>query len=312
MKSERDPLASARSEFEKLKLEVDGSGKKLTISAIARLAGVDRKYFYGKINTPDESKRQAWINLGEEINRFRSSQVSLGEIRPEASIAQKLQNALIDNYRLLESVGDLEKSRAKMQDLIFSKDKRLEELQAHVARLESNLLFAKSEKGAVVGFGSKPHIVSPDLLREGTDSLSLKKAWVLALDKLRTELDRPLDKTLYITVGAPGSGKSTWSLNQSHQKNFSIIFDACCMTKVDRYEVLSLGRKYPRTKVVAVVFYVEFSTLRKRNDLRESAKQLPMDKLSSMFESLEYPSLGDASEFFDEIVMVRGEAGLVH
>ena len=75
---------------------------------------------------------------------------------------------------------------------------------------------------------------------------------------------------------------------------------------------MSLGRKYPGTKIVAVVFNVSFPTLKKRNNLRESAKQLPLEKLSSMFDVLEPPSLEDASEFFDEIVMVRGAAGIVH
>ncbi|WP_128637310.1 hypothetical protein [Pseudomonas taiwanensis] len=242
---------------------------------------------------------------------FRNRQRSPEQVGSEASISKKLENALIENYRLLESVSDLEKSRAKMQELLSSKGKQLEELQAHSGRLEDSLLFATSDKRSIVGFGSKPHIISPDLFRKGVDSLSLKKAWVMALDKLRVELDRPIEKTLYITVGAPGSGKSTWSLNQSYQNNFSIIFDACCLTRADRYEVLSLGRKYPSTKIVAVVFYVTFSTLKKRNNLRESDKQLPFEKLKSMFESFEQPSLEDVSEFFDEIVMVRGEGSFV-
>lgn len=306
MKSKKDALVDAKLAFDKLKKDAEQSGSRLTISAVARLANVDRKYFYGKVNTPDESKRQAWVSLGEEINEFRNRQRSPVQVSSEASISKKLDNALIENYRLLESVGDLEKTRAKMQELLSSKGKQLEELQAHSGRLEDSLLFATSDKRSIVGFGSKPRIISPDLMREGVDSLSLKKAWVLALDKLRTELDRPIEKTLYITIGAPGSGKSTWSLNQAHHKNFSIIFDACCLTRADRYEVLSLGRKYPHTKIVAVVFYVTFPTLKKRNNLRESAKRLPLDKLRSMFESLEKPSLEDASEFFDEIVMVRG------
>lgn len=104
---------------------------------MARLANVDRKYFYGKVNTPDESKRRAWVSLGEEINEFRNRQRSPEQVGSEASISKKLENALIENYRLLESVSDLEKSRAKMQELLSSKGKQLEELQAHSGGLRT-------------------------------------------------------------------------------------------------------------------------------------------------------------------------------
>mgnify|MGYP003586231891 CR=1 FL=1 len=123
MNGERDPLVDAKSAFDRLKLESEISDAKLTISAVARLAKVDRKYFYGKINTPDESKRQAWVALGEEINGFRSRQKNPKVVCSEITLARKLENALIENYRLLESVADLERTRAKMQELLSSKEK---------------------------------------------------------------------------------------------------------------------------------------------------------------------------------------------
>lgn len=312
MSSEIDRLAVARDAFEALKRQSQASGGKLTISAVAREAKVDRKYFYGKINTPDESKRKAWIALGVEINEYRAKQKAIIEDSPGLSVGEKLENALVENYQLLETVGQLEGMRAKMQGLLTLKQKEIDELQRHSDRLEYDLIHARSDKRSVVPFGSKPHVISPDELRSGTDALAFKKAWVHALEKLRAELNRPAEKTLYIMIGAPGSGKSTWSMNQHVSQNYSIIFDACCMTKSDRYDVLSLGRQYTSTKIIGVVVCAEFLTLKKRNNTRETAKRVPLSKLSAMYESLEIPSMEDSDEIFDEIIFVRGEAVNVH
>lgn len=312
MNSERNRLEVARDAFEALKRQCEVSGGKLTISAVAREAKIDRKYFYGKINTPDESKRKAWLTLGVEINEYRARQKVIVEASNEIPIGAKLENALIENYKLLETVGQLEGIRAKMQELLAVKQKQIDELENHASRLESDLIHARSDKRSVVPFGAKPHIISPDALRSGADALALKKAWVQALDKLRSELNRPTEKTLYVMIGAPGSGKSTWSMNQYFSQNYSIIFDACCLTKSDRYDVLSVGRLYPNTKIVGVVVCADFLTLKKRNNNRETAKRVPLSKLSVMYESLEMPSMEDSDEIFDEIVLVRGDVVNVH
>lgn len=312
MSSERDKLAVARDAFEALKRQCEASGGKLTISAVAREAKVDRKYFYGKINTPDESKRKSWIALGVEINDYRASQRVHAEVSSEVPVNTKLENAIIENYKLLETVGQLESMRAKMQELLAAKQKQVDDLQRHSGHLEGELVHARSDKRSVVAFGSKPHIISPDAMRSGTDALAFKKAWVQALDTLRGELNRPAEKTLYVMIGAPGSGKTTWSMSQHVSQGYSIIFDACCLTKSDRYDVLSLARQYANTKVVGVVICTSFLTLKKRNNTRETSKRLPLSKLSGMYELLEVPSIEDGDEMFDEILLVRGESVNVH
>ncbi|MNF16025.1 hypothetical protein D3C80_2188790 [compost metagenome] len=58
--------------------------------------------------------------------------------------------------------------------------------------------------------------------------------------------------------------------------------------------------------MVAVVFCVLLETLEARNLKRISADKLPVEKLRAFYESIEYPSLFDEHEMFDEILMLRG------
>ena len=63
--------------------------------------------------------------------------------------------------------------------------------------------------------------------------------------------------------------------------------------------------QHQKTKVVAVVFYADLTTLESRNTAREDARKVPVSKLRAMYRSIEYPTLADSIERFDEIMMLR-------
>lgn len=306
MITNRERLVRARAAFEKLKSEYYLTGVKLSISSVAKIANVDRKYLYGKINTPDKELVRCWVKLGEEINAFRKTHNGPVQEISELPVANKLQNALIDNYKLLENVHDLEAIRDRLQELLSTSQRKLKELEAVTRRYELSALQHQSASPVVANLKNRPHLISPDAERQGSDQLALKKAWVLALNQLRITLARPVEKKLFITVGAPGSGKSTWCRSFSGEKGVSILFDACNLTQSDRYELLDIARQAEDTKVVAVVFYADLRTLEARNRMREESKKVPVSKLRTMYNSIEYPSLVDGDEFFDEIIMLRG------
>jgi predicted kinase len=142
-------------------------------------------------------------------------------------------------------------------------------------------------------------------LAAGDDSLSRTKAWVKAINELRVVLTRPVEKNLYVTVGVPGSGKTTWASTLQASNKLQLIFDACSITKSDRYEILDIASAYTNIRRIAVLFKVSIDTALERNSFRGISTRVPDEKIRSMFSSIEYPEVFDSSEIFDEIIMVQ-------
>lgn len=308
MMNNRERLAEARAAFEQLKVEFQTTGVKVSVSSVAQRAKIDRKYLYGKINTPDEAVVKRWLELGEEIKSFRKSQAEsrADESEEEVSVATKLHHSLIENYSLLGMVRELESSKDRLQLLLSDSQRKVDELKVKVQNYEAASLQLQNSSAVVVNLKSGAQLISPDAERHGDDQLSQKKAWVQALNQLRAALARPFKKALFITVGAPASGKSTWCRNFPGGKELSVLFDACNLTQSDRYEILDVARQYQDVKVVAVVFCTDLKDLEARNRKREEARRVPVSKLRTMHAALEFPSLVGSAEFFDEILMVRG------
>lgn len=300
-------LAHAEETLRHLRTECLRSGKKMAVSQLATKSGIDRKYFYGHINTPDEELRLRWKSLGDEVKKFNLSldtqpQGSLGE---QLSLSDKLRNALIENHTLVESAEQLRFFKNRIEGQLSQAREKNEMLESRIKSLEARLHAATVGGGAIISFTNKPVVLSPDRLATANDSLGRTKGWVSAINELRAVLARPFEKNLYVTIGVPGSGKTTWVSTLQASSRLPVVFDACCITKSDRYEILDIANSYQNVRRVAVVFQVSLDTAIKRNSNRAETKRVPEEKIASMHMSLEYPELFDRLEHFDEIVMVR-------
>ena len=135
-------------------------------------------------------------------------------------------------------------------------------------------------------------------------------------------------KTLYILVGIPGSGKSTWAKknvndntviissdeirkelfgfeDQTHQdkvfstmhkrvkdyamKGYSIIYDATNISRKRRVALAQEMRKH-FDKIIPVVFVCPIKELLNRNITRQE-RHLPEDKLRQMIKTIEIPTI---------------------
>ena len=141
--------------------------------------------------------------------------------------------------------------------------------------------------------------------------------------------------TLYITVGLPGAGKTSFlkemkepsivhvspDLLRSEEDNpaerlkmasqqlsdtlvegHNIYYDSANITVRSRAEVIEHAGLAPdEYLVVALVFQVDLFSLCERNNNRPPEDQVPISVLSEMFERFEYPVI---SEGLDQVVDV--------
>jgi len=306
-----DKLQLAKEAFATLKEQSKHTGKSISVSAIAKESGVDRKYFYGKINTPNEELKKRWKNLGDTIRDYKKEQRSNPSLKSTEysesikEIKEAVENSVRENYSLIEQ---LKLEQKKVATLLQQRDAALNQavdLKSRVSALE----IKSSEKtlesrGTVSAFRSKPTIISPDLVIKS--ELDRKKAWHKALTELRQALSDNFDKELLITIGVPGTGKTYWANNyRSRPGKRTIIFDATNITRVDRYDLVEISKASPRTSLVAVCLMTDLDLAIARNSTRTAEKLVPESKIREMADRMELPKVGDPDDTFDEILIVR-------
>lgn len=305
MSSSYEKLEHAISCFHELQQEYVKTGRIITISSVAKRSGIDRKYFYGVINTPDKVLIQRWIALGSEIKESKQNKLASAASAHIVSIEDKLKNSLTENYQLLKKLHESGEVKKRLDKLLLSSRIQVERLEKEIRGSEIASLGVVGRPSNVVALINRKVIISPDSFREGNDALSLKKAWVKALSELRAIIDRKNNIELFVTMGLPASGKSTWSDNFTGRGEFSVVFDACNLTKVDRFDLLELVANRDNIKVVGVVFVVALDVLIERNSLRSSNDRVSEEKVRAMHDVFESPSIFDGLECFDELLIVR-------
>lgn len=305
MSSSYEKLEYAIRCFHELQQEYAETGREITISSVAKRAKIDRKYFYGVINTPDKVLLHRWIALGAEIKGSKKKKLAPAGSAHIASIEDKLKNCLTENYKLLEKLRESAEVKKRLEGLLLSRKMQVERLEKEIRGFEIASPSVVGRPSNVVSLKKRKIIISPDNYREGNDPLSLKKAWVKALNEFRAIIERKKNIELFVTMGLPASGKSTWSDNFTDRGKFSVVFDACNLTKVDRFDLLELVSNRDDIRVVGVVFVVPLDVLIERNSLRISGDRVSEAKMRAMHDVFESPGIFDGLECFDELMIVR-------
>lgn len=312
-RSHSERWKALNSAFTRLKAIAVESGKKTDASAenVLKEAGVHRSYFYQKAKLKDEDTLQKYHDIRDTIQDFQDNFDSFYENSASKRIEQKLEAKTQElNQTLIELV---------------SSERRVVAMQAAVSRLKQqsqiqndHLLDAvhssKVKTLSATASFSQPIIVSPDkhCYRDGkylwSDSNVRESAWHTAKNELIQALKRPLAVRVYVLIGAPASGKTTWS---NHSNNYfpdmhSITIDATNLTYTSRLEWMLQINKFKESReirVCAVVFLTPVFVLQRRNALRDSERQLSDQVLAEKSASMEFPDLN--KEEFDELIVVR-------
>lgn len=319
-RTHKQHLAKLREVFGRRQEIARQSGKKhdVSIAKICADAGVDKIYLHGfrlKENSPD---RAEYIAFREEVLEFQKklgAGVEKSDDKRQLEELNKRYAALLSDCEPLQRELAYYKAQSSNDggELDHNRE-RMTQLLAKVAELENNIANTPKQgkvAGAIASRVQK-HVVSPDSFRAvgGRYKTGSKahenEAWGNAYKKLEELLSRKLKMRLYVLVGLPCSGKSTWVEEGTVATDrHPVIFDATNLTSVDRYRFVHSLSRFTDLPKVCVYFDTDMEVIRERNrTLRTAGKQMPDDDLTMLNSKLEKPDPYEEI-WIDELILVR-------
>ena len=319
--SERDKrtheqrVSDLEAAFARLKAQAIASGAKSDASAskVLELAKVNRTYFYVKDKLKNTAALAKYHAVRHAIQSFQNNFDTFCSDTVLEQLKKKLQQAKEQRNHLSKDYIKQQRLIAGLQNdnVALRKKSRLQ--SEHMLDVVHSATTKLSPEANIFG---DARIVSPDryLWRNGQylfdDDNIRQKAWERAKEDLKQALTRPLPMRIYLLVGPPCAGKTTWTKERSnlYPDLHSVVIDATNLTEFSRLEWISQINKYRSTKdirVCVVVFITPKAVLQSRNNRREPTKQLDSDVLLKKAEQIEFPNL--MREDIDELIMVRSE-----
>lgn len=276
-----------------------------TMKAICKLANVDPTYAYGKNNPSPESLKK-YKKFQEKVNTFAKTFIDhknniLSNIEDNQDLLEaareQLFNLKIENNTLINKLSKSETSKNNLQ---------AELVQAQLLN-NSNQVFSPS----TLINDNTIHIISPDKTLQHNDQyqyfdIELRdKAWDSAKEEFQRLIRRKVPLRVYLLIGLPCSGKSTWveKLDVLRDRH-TIIIDASNLKKGDRAQWINLARKNSNVKICAVMFLTDFLTIKERNAKRHlQNKFIDVSILEAKRDRFEPVDI--KFEDFDEMIIVR-------
>jgi hypothetical protein len=295
-----------------------GSVNECSINKICDHAGVPKAYLHGHRLQDDNPDKAAYLKLKDEINSFRDKFKSSNDISVEKRELIELQK----RYDVLKkSISPMEQElqRSKKMESIASESNNdsmnsKTQMLAKIQQLQEQLEAAPTSTNVVGAMQRRVtrSIVSPDKYRmvAGRYQMGNKKVeqetWTQTYKTLNNLLSRPLKMRLYVLVGLPCSGKTTWAEKADLESDrHPVVFDATNLKEADRARLVASLCQYEDLSKYCVFFDVDMADIRRRNrETRTSDKQITDDDLTIMNQELEKPD-PYSEEWIEHLVVVR-------
>lgn len=304
--------------FGELKAVAKRTGKvnDCSTNKICKKASVNKTYLTGIREFKDSDVTDKYQAVNKAIQQWREDFKKDAELTEEQELINKLAT---ENKNLKGSIKPLEIKLLTLEVAMESMPEELKQANDTITILQSSLLKEKSTKqnnSKMQNFGiASPvtrRIVSPDKYRikDGVYVLGTnedkQKVTHKATKELEDILSRELPQRLYILVGMPCSGKTTWAetANLNSDKH-PVIYDATNLTKTERTEIVFQLRHFDDIEICCVVFDTKMTTIRKRNiNNRTADKQIPDKILDAMYSKYIKPD-PYIEKWIDELIVVR-------
>lgn len=314
---ERTPEAKYKDAFDSYTKNLADAAiknKRLSLTKVAKDAGLNRTCFY-KPNFANQSLNEQFTTLGEKITSWNQKKKSkqvvtyIDELDNKLkTITSSMEAAQLQSAALLAKEA---KSQAKNEKLVresFLLKKQIEELTYELIKQEqkpnSNLINT-SLFNTVIKFSPDTYIYKNGYYQFENDALR-NEAWYSVRKELSSELKKTIPTRVYILVGLPGSGKTTWCDNfKFYLDKRSIVIDCCNLSYFERSDWVSLIKSSaPEANICAVYFDTPFEVILERNESRSFDRALPKDKLEqyrNKFQPVDYHK----ETYFNELIVVR-------
>jgi predicted kinase len=319
-RTHKQHLAKLREVFGRRQEIARQSGKKhdVSIAKICADAGVDKVYLHGFRLKEDSPDRAEYIAFREEVLEFQKklgAGVEKSDDKRQLEELNKRYAALLSDCEPLQRELAYYKAQSSNDggELDHNRE-RMTQLLAKVAELENTIANTPKQGNVAGAIASRvqKHVVSPDSFRAvgGRYKMGSKahenEAWGNAYKKLEELLSRKLKMRLYVLVGLPCSGKSTWVEEGTVATDrHPVIFDATNLTSVDRYRFVHSLSRFTDLPKVCVYFDTDMEIIRERNrTLRTAGKQMTDDDLTMLHSKLEKPDPYEEI-WIDELIVVR-------
>ncbi|MBE1302034.1 MAG: hypothetical protein GJ680_19275 [Alteromonadaceae bacterium] len=320
VKSKRDSrsheqrVADLEAAFTSLRTKAIASGLKTDASAnqVLQAANVHRSYFYEKEKLKDKVSLAKYHAVRDAIQDFQDDFDSFSGDTIVNQLKTKLEKVEAQRNQMAHTMSEQQNLVLGLQNDNAALKKKVRLQSDHMIDVVHSANVKSKPEGRVFG---EVVTVSPDkyLMRSGQylfdDENIREQAWERATADLKQALKRPLPTRVYLLVGPPCAGKSTWSKTYSnfYPDMHSVVIDTTNLTQFSRLEWISKINKFKssETRICTVVFLTPKLLLQSRNNRREPTKQLDNALILRKADELEFPNL--KHEDIDEMIVVRAE-----
>ncbi|MEZ8714753.1 hypothetical protein AB6D81_02030 [Vibrio splendidus] len=285
-------------------------------SKVLKESKVDRSYLYTE-KLSDKEIQQRYHAIAKSIKSWRDefrenkdgehentalakAEHDIKQTTEERDNAQKQAAKYLTQVQGLKS--QIDRMSVQHEKIIEQQTYQAQFTRATVATTQSTTSFSKT-----VIISQDSHLYVNGQYHFHDENLK-ERAWIICKDKLKKALNRKVITRVYLLVGPPCCGKSTWSTEPDvYPDRHSIIIDACNLTRLDRFEWYRvINMTTADCKVCVVYFDTPLSTLFARNNSRSSDKHIDDASIEEKFKSLEAINVVKET-FIDEVKVIRSE-----
>ena len=286
-----------------------------SLSKVAVKAGVNKVYLTGNKKISEKGVAEKYRAVGTEILKFREQFQEHKKSDSKENYKKSIELELVEvKSSIYQYFMDLESTKV-ISETYKSKLKQAEEtILLLQVKLSQYIDQVDNKNNSIKQFfnPSSRTIISPDKYMifngryEREDEKIISAAWLRSYDELESAMLRPYAKRLYLLVGLPCSGKSSWARNaEIFTDRQSIIFDQENLDKFERESLIHRVKRFKEVKKCCVYFDISIEVIMKR--IAENTvydKKLTASELNNRIRQLKIPNPTEET-WIDEMIVVR-------